>query len=359
MRDVTVVGAGPAGSRLARGFAENGHDVLVLERGEVGMPLACSGHVSEDVWRFLPDGSKERLVGNEIRGARFHVGDSSYEFYKDETVSYAIDRVEMDRVLADEARRAGAQLKTDTPVVGVEERDGGVTVETDAGEEHETRLVAGCDGPRSTVRGELGLDAPDELLQGVLGFADEGEEANNADLVDVYLDIPDFFGWRIPRGDCVEYGAGSSGSPREELEEVADVNLDSFDRICAGQIPIGPPSGTTTERGFLVGDAAGQTKPFTGGGIVYGMTAADIAARVVEPSSSNPNLEAYEHGWRDELGRDIALGHRIRRTYGLPHSVQRAGMRAFQGEIHVHMDRPTTLFNRATARRVFRNVFGV
>jgi hypothetical protein len=34
-------------------------------------------------------------------------------------------------------------------------------------------------------------------------------------------------------------------------------------------------------------------------------------------------------------------------------------MSALQGEINVHMDRPTTLFNRATARRVFKNVFGV
>jgi geranylgeranyl reductase family protein len=357
MRDVTVVGAGPAGSRLARGFAERGYDVVVLERGEVGVPLACSGHVSEDVWEFLPDGARDELVGNEIRGARFHVGEYSYEFYKDETVSYAIDRAEMDRVLAEEARREGAEVVAETPVVGVEERDDSVTVETEF-ETHETKLVAGCDGPRSTVREELGLDAPDELLQGVLGFADEGKEANTADLVDVYLDIPDFFGWRIPRGDCVEYGAASSGSPREELERVAEIDMEGFDRLCAGQIPIGPPDETVSERGFLVGDAAGQTKPFTGGGIVYGMTAADVASTFVNPDSPG-TLGVYERGWRDELGREIALGHKIRRLYGLPRPVQRAGMRALQGEINVHMDRPTTLFNRATARRVLKNVFGV
>ena len=358
MRDIVVVGAGPAGSRLARGFAEREHDVLVLERGEVGVPLACSGHVSGDVWEFLPDGAREELVGNEIRGARFHVGDSSYEFYKDGTVSYAIDRVGMDRTLADEARDAGAELMTDTPVVAVEEKDDGVTIETDAGENYETKLVAGCDGPRSTVREELGLDAPDELLQGVLGFADEGGEANTADLVDVYLDVPDFFGWRIPRGDCVEYGAASSGSPRKELESVADIDMESFDRLCAGQIPIGPPLRTTTDRAFLVGDAAGQTKPFTGGGIVYGMTAADVATTFVNPNSPG-SLGVYERGWRDELGREISLGHKIRRLYGLPRPIQRAGMGALQGEINVHMDRPTTLFNRATARRVLKNVFGV
>jgi len=357
MRDIVVVGAGPAGSRTARGFAERGHDVLVLERGEVGVPLACSGHVSDDVWEFLPEGARDQLVGNEIRGARFHVGDSSYEFYKNETVSYAIDRAEMDRVLAETAVEAGAELRTGTPVVGVEENDDCVVVETDAGEKHETKLVAGCDGPRSTVREEVGLNAPDQLLQGVLGFTDEGD-ANHADLVDVYLDVPDFFGWRIPRGDCVEYGAGSLGSPRDELEEVAGIDMESFDRLCAGQIPIGPPRRTTTDRAFLVGDAAGQTKPFTGGGIVYGMTAADVATTFVNPNNPG-SLGVYERGWRDELGSEIALGHKIRKLYGLPRPIQRAGMHALQGEINVHMDRPTTLFNRATARRVFKNVFGV
>ena len=357
MHDLVVVGAGPAGSRLARRFAERDHDTVLLERGEVGVPLACSGHVSEEVWGFLPDGARDELVGNEIRGARFHVGDSSYEFYRDETVSYAIDRVGMDRILANEARDAGARLHENTPVVGVEERADGVTVETDGGATYEASLVAGCDGPRSTVREELGLSEPDELLQCVLGFADEGD-ANTDELVDVYVDIPDFFGWRIPRGDCVEYGAASSGSPRDELEDVAGVDVRSFDRVCAGQIPIGPPPRTTTDRGFLVGDSAAQTKPFTGGGIVYGMTAADAAARHVNPDSPG-TLGVYERAWRDELGRDIALGHKIRRAYSLPRPVQRAIMSAFEGEINVHMDRPTTLFNRSTVRRVLRNVLGV
>jgi geranylgeranyl reductase family protein len=357
MHDLAVVGAGPAGSRLARRFADRGAEVVVLERGEVGVPLACSGHVSGDVWGFLPEGARDELVGNEIRGARFHAGDASYEFYRDDSVSYAIDRVGMDRVLADEARDAGATLHENTPVVAVEERADGVTVETDDGATYEASVVAGCDGPRSTVRDELGLSEPDELLQGVLGFADEGS-ANDDELVDVYVDVPDFFGWRIPRGDCVEYGAASSGSPRDELEDVAGVDLRSFDRVCAGQIPIGPPPRTTTDRGFLVGDAAAQTKPFTGGGIVYGMTAADVAARRVDTDSPG-TLGVYERAWRDELGRDIFYGKIIRKAYALPRPLQRAGMRAFEGEINVHMDRPTTLLNRSTARRVLRNVLGV
>ena len=109
MRDFVVVGAGPAGSRFARSAVERGREVLVLEQGEIGRPLACSGHVSLDVWEYVPEEAHERLLQNEIYGARFHLGgpgSRAYPFYKAEPVSNAIDRVGLDRALAGAA--AGA-----------------------------------------------------------------------------------------------------------------------------------------------------------------------------------------------------------------------------------------------------------
>ena len=85
MYDFLVVGAGPSGSRFARSAAERGHDVLVLESGEIGRPLACSGHVSLDVWEFVPDSARERLQQHEIYGARLHLGRAAtrpYPFYQ-------------------------------------------------------------------------------------------------------------------------------------------------------------------------------------------------------------------------------------------------------------------------------------
>jgi electron-transferring-flavoprotein dehydrogenase len=105
----------------------------------------------------------------------------------------------------------------------------------------------------------------------------------------------------------------------------------------------------TTRRVFLLGDAAAQTKPFTGGGILYGMTAADCAARTVDPHRPE-TLASYERAWRDELSREIRLGHWVRRAYSLPEPVQRLGLRALSGEIGVHMDRPTSLFSREHLR---------
>ena len=360
MHDFVVVGAGPAGSRFARRAADAGDDVLVLERGTVGTPLACSGHVSTDLWDFTPDGAKDELLQNRIYGARFHTGgpeSDAYPFYKDEVISNVIDRVGLDRMLADAAREVGADLRENHAVIGVEEHDDRVEVTArtpDGTRTFEGRMVAGCDGPVSRVRSELGLPEPDEKLQGVLGFS---EERDHQDFVDVHLTAPQFFAWRIPRGEAgVEYGLaappGSDPSARDLFEAFTagyDVEIAEF---CAGMIPIGPPETVTSHRGFLLGDAAAQTKPFTGGGILYGMTAADVAAEVVDPERPG-TLADYEAGWRDELATEIRLGSLIRRAYSLPEPVQSVGLRTLSGEIGVHMDRPTTLFSREHLGKLF------
>jgi len=384
MYDFVVVGAGPAGSRFARRAADAGRDVLLVEKGTVGEPLACSGHVSEDIWEYVGDGARERLLQNRVYGARFHVDGPRIGLtpvYKDEPVSNVIDRVGLDRTLADAARAAGADVREGHTVVGVEESedrvavdidvaddrsepaggdatdaaieaDGGVASTSDAATERvEARMVAGCDGPTSRVRRSLDLPEPDELLHGVLAFDDAPDDG---DLVDVHLTAPTFFAWRIPRGEAgVEYGLAAP--PGEDVSTLFDRLTDAYDvdtdRFCSGAIPVGPPDRVTTDRTLLIGDAAAQTKPFTGGGILYGMTAADIAAEAVDPTDPG-TLTEYESEWREELGTEIRLGKAIRACYSLPKPVQQVGLRALSGEIGVHMDRPSSFFSPSHLRKL-------
>jgi flavin-dependent dehydrogenase len=163
MHEFAVVGCGPAGSRFARRAAEQGYDVVAFERGTVGEPLACSGHVSTDVWEYTPDGARERLRQNVVYGARFHLADPDgrpggdrpadaggssadgaaavgrgadapgYPFYKDEQVSNVIDRVGLDRELAEAARDAGADLREDHTVLDVTDADRAIEVGDELG----------------------------------------------------------------------------------------------------------------------------------------------------------------------------------------------------------------------------------
>ncbi|RQG96682.1 geranylgeranyl reductase family protein [Natrarchaeobius chitinivorans] len=350
MYDFVVVGVGPAGARFSRRAAEKGFDVLALEKGEIGTPLACSGHVSTDIWEFTDYGVREELFQNEVFGARFHVGgphSDAYPFYKREAASNVIDRVELDRHLADLARRAGADVREGHTVTEVRERRDRVEVDVsgpDGTERFEAKMLAGCDGPRSRVRDALELPQPGELLHGVLAFSNEED---HADFVDVHLTAPTFFAWRIPRGEAgVEYGLAAPPGVQvtKHFEELIDGYEIDVSHRCSGAIPIGSPDRVTTRRAFLIGDAAAQTKPFTGGGILYGMSCADHAAREIDPDRPS-TLAAYEHAWRDDLEREMKLGHLIRRMYSAPEPVQHVGLGALSGEIGVHMDRPTSLFS--------------
>ena len=343
MRDLIVVGAGPTGSQLAKNFSERGKEVLVLERSDsVGKPLACSGHVSPDIKKFLSTEEFEDILQNSINGARFHAG-GTYRFFRDEKVSHVIDRVELDRKKAEQARNAGAEIRLEETVEKVTEKKDKVIIETDKGE-YEALMVAGCDGASSMVRTEVGLPEPDHFYQGILCFTDEKDET---DFVDVMLDVECFFGWRIPRGDSVEYGVAvpKGEEPMRWLEKVTEkFDVTEKRNICAGAIPVGPPGKVSTERVFLVGDAAAQTKPFTGGGILYGMRAADEAGKTVEPEDPS-TLDDYEEAWRNQLENEIRLGKLIEKFYSMPQIIQRPVLKFFQGEIGVHMDRPTSLLS--------------
>ena len=353
MKDLIVVGAGPVGSQLAKKFSEKDDDVLMIERSSsIGEPLACSGHVSPDIRDFLPDDDFEAILQNGINGADFHL-EGKYRFFRERKVSYVIDRIALDEKKAEQAQESGAELHVNETVQSVEEKEDNVLVETDT-DSYKAKMVAGCDGASSKVRDETGLPEPDHFYQGVLCFTDEED---SSDFVDVTLDVPSFFGWRIPRGDSVEYGAAvpKGENPMEWLDNITDrFNVDDRKDVCAGAIPVGPPDSVTSDRVFLVGDAAAQTKPFTGGGILYGMRSSNIACEKIDVNDPD-TLGLYESAWRSELNSEIRLGKLIEKFYSLPSFIQKPALKVFQGEIGVHMDRPSSLFSLTQFKAMLPN----
>lgn len=346
--DVAVVGGRTIGANSAARFADRGFDVLLLERNEtVGSPLACSGHFSRDIWEYVPDAARD-LVQNEIRGARFHAGSGTYRFFKDRTVSWAVDRQALDRMMFEHAAEAGADARTGHALRDWEETEEGRELVVESGgdaERVEASLVVGADGAASTVRRLADLPDPRRMMVGMMAFTDEPDAD---DFVDVHLEVPGFFGWRIPRGGSVEYGVAVERS--REVQDHFERFMERYapevpEQRHAATIPMLPPDRVTGERSLLVGDAAGQTKPFTGGGVVYGLRAGTIAAETVDPR--DPDLDAYEDEWRDALSTEIRLGEWLRKAYSLPTVLQRPALRLLSGDISgIHMDRPSTLIFR-------------
>ncbi len=335
------MGAGPVGSHLAKEFALRDYRVLVLEKGEVGRPLKGTGHVSVDIFDHVP--KDDDFVEKEIRGGVFHNRFGSYSFRRDEVTSYVLDRPKFDRSLFQRAKESGVE-EVREGFVNCKHKRGKVIVETEEGT-YETKILAGCDGPTSDVRVSAEFEKPGLFLHGI--FTKQIEVGPiEQDYVEVFLDASkDFFGWKVPRTESFEYGLAVElgGDSRKALEEFADEENFHIADIHSGLIPILPPEKTTKGRVFLCGDAAGQVKPFSGGGLIYGLTAAEIAAEKIDPDDAT-TLSKYEAKWREELGDEIKFGNRIRKFYKLPFFLRApflwAGKRMSK---NAHMDRPSTL----------------
>jgi digeranylgeranylglycerophospholipid reductase len=335
--DALVVGAGPAGSTAAFRLASAGHRVLVVEEHpSVGHPVQCAGLVSSRVLEL--SGARSTVV-REVRGASvFGPSLRSVEFRAEQPRAFVIDRAGLDIHLADRAARAGAEYRTSTRFearVGDDPRGVRVRLQGPDGipQEIVARLVVGADGVASAVARAFRLRRPVEILP-----AFEAEfpiSPGDPETVEVYLGrsiAPGLFGWWIPdgRGGArVGVAADADGTPARVyfdrllavLERRFGKPLANATGYVASGIPIGRVPRIVGPRVLLVGDAAAQVKPLSGGGIFTGIAAAEIAAAVahealVRDDLGERRLSEYPRRFDAELGDEFRRAYYLRRLFG-------------------------------------------
>jgi geranylgeranyl reductase family protein len=324
MPEVLVVGAGPAGASAAALLAKE-HDVLLIEEhAQVGLPVQCAGLVAP---RVVEAASAHDCVLNRLHGAVITFpGGAELEFTAKECKAEVVDRSLLDKLLADRAVDAGAELRTSTRFVSID-GEGRYALRTERlREEVGAKVLIGADGYRSEVAKALDLPAWRDLVRGV--EVDVDKRMMDQDKVLVWLGsnvAPGFFAWAIPCGDftrvglCVKRGVGAPSGYLDKL--LRSTGLEG--RIIArysGQIPLGVRSRTYADAGLVVGDAAGQAKPISGGGVYTSFVAARCAAEAVsaalaQDDVSRKALSPYERRWRAELGKELENGYRARRIF--------------------------------------------
>ena len=325
--DVIVVGGALAGSRTAELLARNGRDVLLIEEHEkIGLPCKCTGLVS---WR-TPEILKKmpkRLVVNKLDRGKFYAPDGNSFILKSKKAAYVLDRTGLDRFLFEQAVKAGAEVKTEH-FETFQYNNSCVEVKTNK-DIYKTKILIGADGANSTVSQKAKLPMPKNIFVGLQTTA-HGNFEQYADLWFGKNIAPNFFAWVVPENEEIaRIGLATPISPKPYYERFLETRLNhnGLKPDVAGVIRFGVMKDTVADRIMLVGDAACQVKPFSGGGITYGLIAAQICAGAVEKAFEENKFnysffkQNYDLEWKKKLVPGIRKGMMFRKLlYLLPDS---------------------------------------
>ena len=329
MRDVIIVGGGPVGCFTASLLAKKGFDVLVLERNpSVGHRVVCTGLIGVEAFdRFhLPRGS----VINQIQDLTFFSPSGiRFSYRPDSPMAFVVDRSRFDRDMADMALSHGANLTCSSLLRDIMIHENNVTVEVESpGGRSDLRAkmaVVAC-GFNPKLTENLGLGSPREYLQG--GEAELDVDGVRETEIYVGRDIaPESFAWVVPmNSEKVKIGMTTRENTYLFLRSflnnplIRDRIKSHKPEINVDAIPIRPIKKSFMERVLVVGEAAGQVKPTTCGGIYYGLISAKLAAETIGEAFSQGRfddgvLKKYEQRWRHELGGELEIGYRLRQIF--------------------------------------------
>ncbi|MBT5871910.1 MAG: NAD(P)/FAD-dependent oxidoreductase [Candidatus Latescibacteria bacterium] len=338
--DVVVVGAGPGGSMAAWAAAERGLDVLMIEKDrEIGVPVRCAEGVGADViQRFIdPD---PHWISSEIQGVRIYAPSGDSVAFTEEGMGYVLERRVFDRALANRAGQAGTEVRVSTCATGLEfneDRPCGVKILT-RGTESTVRckVVIAADGVESRVARWAGIKTmialrdlevtSQYLLDNVTTDKGYCEFFVGADVA------PGGYAWVFPKTDKTgNVGIGVCG--RYTRKRSSTDYLHSFIEgrfpestplaMVVGSVPVAATlDDIVGDAIMVVGDAAHQVNPVSGGGIGTAMIAGEIAGRVCaeairDGDVSRDRLHRYRKEW------DQTYGNHQKRVYKVKEAIQK------------------------------------
>jgi flavin-dependent dehydrogenase len=294
----------------------------------LGEPTHCTGIVSDELSDLFK--IPESLVLHRPTVCLIHSpGGRAFPFASNGDGIAVIDRGEFDRELGAAARRAGVEIRTGFKVERLHPEPRGMQVEGRAGVLSARVCILAC-GVGYGLQRQLGLDLPTLFLHSAQVEVDASE---TAPMVELYLGrevAPEGFGWTVPliRGERprMKVGVLARGDAEQRLTGLLATpgvteRLGSPPGIPVRRLlPLTPARRSYGHRVVTVGDAAGLTKPTTGGGIFYSLLSGLLAAETLTDALRGDRLEAgdlraYEARWRARLGPHLWISSCVRRLF--------------------------------------------
>ena len=328
--DVAVIGGGPAGSRTATLIARAGYRVLLLEKRErIGYPVRCAEAIGprHDVERYLRlDAS---ILSSPVNGFLVRTPRGETIRTDIDAIGFIVDREAFDRRLAETAAEAGADVRCGQQAISLLKTGGAVTGLTvrdlATGREYrvDAKIVVGADGVEGLSprwAGIAGSLRPGEIFtcaQELIG----GIDLPPGPIIEFHLGsrfAPGGYAWVFPKGN----GEANVGVGLNPLRAGGRTACDYLDAFIADRCPDGKrrrlvAGGCSVARGLralatdgylVVGEAAHQNNPFSGGGIINALEGADMAAAAIggaleSGTASVKSLVSYTRAWNGSVGK--------------------------------------------------------
>jgi len=327
-RDVIIIGGGPSGLNTARILSGCGLDVVVLERKDrIGQNIVCTGIVGENV--FSEFDIPESSVLSEIQKVRMiSPFGTAINYRHPHAFARVVDRERFDRSLADLAVRSGSHIECGCSVTNISVDRKAVEISANRNGSdltYSAKMAVIATGVNSALSKKLRLGGSGEFLNGIQAEVEPGDLSATR----LYFGnkvAPGAFAWAVPAGDRVRIGMITEKDPIFFFERL----LKNFipDSVAKGipaykikAIAQGVPEKTYADRILVVGEAAGQVKGTTGGGIYFGLVgsraAGDVIMRNIEKDHLGAgDLAAYEIQWKSVLLKEILIGYSARKVCG-------------------------------------------
>ena len=333
--DVIVVGGGPAGSMAARFAAEQGASVLILEKDrDIGYPVRCGEAVSKvGIEEFIEP--NEKFISTIIDKFSMIAPDGTEVVLPSEQIVYILERRIFDYELAKQAASNGVEIITRAYVNGIlfeKEKVCGVKYEYN-GEQNELRckIVIAADGVESRVGRWAGIKTHIDYREMESCVQVTASNINvNPNTLFFYFGknvAPEGYLWIFPKyNNSANIGLGVSGeigrkrSAKKYLADFMDKNYPDAPTLT--QIAGGVPSSLTLDKIsapgiIIVGDAARQVNPLSGGGIVSGMIGGKIGGTIVGEAIIKNDINhilSYDKAWAERLGKRHEIFDRIKNS---------------------------------------------
>ena len=308
--DVTIIGAGLAGLQCARVLAQQGLNVLLVDRrNTLDQKIHTTGiFVRRTLVDFdIPDD----CLGAPIK----HVTLYSPALRPLELVSqhdeFRIGRMgQLYQRYLQQCLHSGVHWLPQTSYLGHSTANGKLNLRLSSGSSTRsltTRYLIGADGARSRVARDLKLDANSEWLVGVESVL-HGAVLDGPPRLLCFLDpklAPGYIAWIAYDGEETHLGVGGYPSLFDPIPALQDfrsrvaniIDLRNAKQIeaRAGLIPVGGVlRSIANSTGLLIGDAAGAVSPLTAGGLDPCMRLSAFAARVVTEYLSTGDVQRLQ-----------------------------------------------------------------